>query len=82
MLIIHGEKDYRVPISEALALFTRLGELNVTEEGTMPHRLLVFPDENHWVLKPQNARIWYQTVFAFLAETVLGESWQAPELLR
>jgi dipeptidyl aminopeptidase/acylaminoacyl peptidase len=85
MLITHGEKDYRVPISESLALFTRLGELNVTdaiEDGAMRHRLLVFPDENHWVLKPQNSRVWYQTVFAFLAETVLGTTWQAPELLR
>ncbi len=84
MLVIHGEKDYRVPISDALALCTRLGELNPGESGAgpVPHRLLVFPDENHWVLKPQNSRLWYQTVFAFLAETVLGASWQAPELLR
>jgi len=82
MLIVHGDKDYRVPIGEALAMFTRLGELNATEDGTMPHRLLVFPDENHWVLKPQNARLWYETVFAFLAQTVLGDSWQAPDLLR
>jgi dipeptidyl aminopeptidase/acylaminoacyl peptidase len=43
--------------------------------------MLLFPDENHWVLKPQNARVWYQTVFAFLAEHVLGERWVRPPLL-
>ncbi|GLY14014.1 peptidase S9 [Kineosporia sp. NBRC 101677] len=82
MLVIHGEKDYRTPISEGLALFARLGELNVGEDGTMPHRLLVFPDENHWVLRPQNLCVWYETVFAFLAQTVQGEPWQTPDLLR
>ncbi len=82
MLVIHGEKDYRTPISEGLALFARLGELNVGEDGTMPHRLLVFPDENHWVLRPQNLCVWYETVFAFLAQTVHGEPWQTPDLLR
>ncbi|GAA3607950.1 S9 family peptidase [Kineosporia mesophila] len=82
VLIVHGEKDYRTPVNEGLSMFARLSELNVTDEGTMKHRLLAFPDENHWVLKPQNARIWYETVFAFLAHTVLDEPWQAPELLR
>ncbi|GAB6899934.1 S9 family peptidase [Kineosporia succinea] len=82
MLITHGDKDYRAPVSESLALFARLAELNVDAEGTMAHRLLVFPDENHWILKPQNARLWYSTVFAFLAHTVLDEPWQAPDLLR
>nr|WP_269328620.1 alpha/beta fold hydrolase [Kineosporia babensis] len=82
MLVIHGDKDFRVPIGQALALYTTLGELNVGKTGTMAHRLLVFPDENHWILKPQNLRLWYQTVFAFLAETVHGEPWKAPDLLR
>ncbi|MBT0771340.1 S9 family peptidase [Kineosporia sp. J2-2] len=82
MLIIHGEQDHRVPIGEALAMYTQLGEQAVTDDGTMPHRLLVFPDENHWVAKPQNSRLWYETVFAFLAQTLLGEPWQAPDLLR
>ncbi len=56
MLVIHGEKDHRVPISEALTLWTDMRRLGV------PGRFLYFPDENHWVLKPQNARIWYGTV--------------------
>ncbi len=80
--MIHGEKDYRCPVGESLSMFNRLGELQVGADGTMPHRLLIFPDENHWVLKPQNLRLWYETVFAFLAETVHGESWQAPDLMR
>jgi len=41
----------------------------------------VYPDENHWILKPQNARLWYQTVLAFLDEHVLGKPWQRPPLL-
>ncbi len=58
-LIIHGEKDYRVPISEALYLFTALQRKGVHSE------LLVFPDENHWILKPRNIRAWYQSVSQF-----------------
>jgi len=44
-------------------------------------KFLYFPDENHWILTPGNARIWYETVFAFLAQHVLGEPWQRPRLL-
>jgi len=44
-------------------------------------RFLYFPDENHWVLKPGDVEVWYSTVLAFLAEHVLGEEWQRPELL-
>ena len=47
----------------------------------MPHRFLYFPDENHWVLGPQHAVVWYETVFAFLAEHVHGEEFARPELL-
>ena len=47
-----------------------------------PHRFLYFPDENHWVLKPQHAIVWYQTVFAFLGEHVRGEPFEVPDLLR
>ena len=42
---------------------------------------LVYPDENHWILKPQNARLWYQTVLAFLDEHVLGKPWARPPLV-
>jgi dipeptidyl aminopeptidase/acylaminoacyl peptidase len=48
----------------------------------MAHRFLYFPNENHWVLTPQHAKIWYQTVLAFLAVHVQGDDWQTPELLR
>ncbi|MGY1634373.1 S9 family peptidase [Geodermatophilus sp. SYSU D01186] len=75
MLVIHGDHDYRVPIGEALRLWYDLQKRGV------PSKFLYFPDENHWVLTPGNARIWYETVLAFLAEHVLGEEWQRPELL-
>ena len=75
MLVIHGDKDYRVPIGEALRLWYDLQKRGV------PSKFLYFPDENHWVLTPGNATVWYETVLAFLAEHVLGEGWQRPELL-
>jgi dipeptidyl aminopeptidase/acylaminoacyl peptidase len=75
MLVIHGNKDYRVPVSEALRLWWDLSRYGVQA------KFLYFPDENHWILTPGNARIWYETVFAFLAEHVLGEEWQRPALL-
>ncbi|MCW2742587.1 MAG: Dipeptidyl aminopeptidase/acylaminoacyl peptidase [Blastococcus sp.] len=75
MLVIHGDKDYRVPIGEGLRLWYDLQKRGV------PSKFLYFPDENHWVLTPGNARIWYETVIAFLAEHVLGEEWERPELL-
>jgi dipeptidyl aminopeptidase/acylaminoacyl peptidase len=55
-LVIHGELDYRVPVGEGLQLFTALQRMDV------PSRLLYFPDEGHWVLKPQNSELWYNTV--------------------
>ncbi|GFZ81930.1 S9 family peptidase [Nesterenkonia alkaliphila] len=84
MLVIHGDKDYRVPIGEGLRLWYELLErsgLPMDSEGETAHRFLYFPDENHWILKPQHAKIWYQVVFAFLAEHVLGVSAQLPAQL-
>jgi hypothetical protein len=57
-----------------------------TDLAVRPGRLagskfLYFPDENHWVLGPGNARAWYETVFAFLGQHVLGEPWHRPGLL-
>ncbi|GAA1719994.1 S9 family peptidase [Isoptericola hypogeus] len=81
MLVIHGDKDYRVPIGEGLRLWqellTRSG-LPAGDDGSTVHRFLYFPDENHWVLAPQHAKVWYQVVLAFLAEHVLGESPELP----
>jgi dipeptidyl aminopeptidase/acylaminoacyl peptidase len=75
MLVIHGELDHRVPISEALRLWTDLRRHGVES------RFLYFPDENHWIAKPQNARLWYETILAFLDEHVLDREWRRPELL-
>ena len=49
--------------------------------GAEAAKFLYFPDENHWILTPGDAAVWYETVFAFLAQHVLGEQWQRPELL-
>ena len=61
MLVTHGMKDYRVLYSEGIATFTAL------QRRGIPSRLLVFPDENHWVLKPANSVLWHQTVLDWLA---------------
>ena len=75
MLVIHGDKDYRVPIGEGLRLWYDL------QKRGIPSKFLYYPDENHWVLAPGNSQVWYETVIAFLAEHVLGEAWERPELL-
>ena len=59
MLVIHGELDYRVPVTEGLQLFTALQRMGVDS------KLLYFPDEGHWVLKPQNSELWYKTVLGW-----------------
>jgi len=59
-LIIHSELDYRLPISEGLAPF------NVLQSKGIPSKLLVFPDENHWVLKPENSLIWHKEVLGWI----------------
>lgn len=85
MLVVHGDKDYRVPIGEGLRLWYELladSGLPADAQGRTPHRFLYFPDENHWVLTPQHAKIWYEVVLAFLAEHVLDKGPQPlPELL-
>ena len=84
MLVIHGDKDYRVPISEGLRLWYELldrSALPAGEDGSCPHRFLYFPSEDHWVAAPQHTKIWYQVVTAFLAEHVLEESTELPEML-
>ena len=55
-LVIHSQNDYRLDVSEGFQLFTALQRLKV------PSKMLYFPDEGHWVLKPQNSRLWYKTV--------------------
>ncbi|KGJ72658.1 peptidase S9 [Cryobacterium roopkundense] len=81
MLVIHGDHDYRVPIGESLRLWSELAEHHAQPDGTTQHKFLYFPDENHWVLGPQHAVVWYETVFAFLDQHVHGAEWKRPELL-
>jgi dipeptidyl aminopeptidase/acylaminoacyl peptidase len=75
MLVIHGDKDYRVPIGEGLRLWWDLQRMQV------PSKFLYFPDEGHWVLKPGNSQVWYETVWAWLAAHVLDEPWERPTLI-
>jgi dipeptidyl aminopeptidase/acylaminoacyl peptidase len=84
MLVIHGDKDYRVPIGEGLRLWYQLlaeSTLPAADDGTSPHQFLYFPTEGHWVLAPQHAKIWYQVVTAFLDQHVRGLPGDVPELL-
>jgi len=55
-LVVHSQRDYRLDVSQGLQLFTALQLLGV------PSKMLYFPDEGHWVLKPQNAQLWWETV--------------------
>jgi dipeptidyl aminopeptidase/acylaminoacyl peptidase len=59
-LVVHGELDYRVPVGEGLQLFSTLQRKGV------PSKLLYYPDEGHWILKPQNSELWYKTVLDWL----------------
>lgn len=60
MLVVQGEKDYRVPVDQGLSTFTALQRKGIESQ------LLYFPDENHWVLKPHNSVLWHDTVNAWL----------------
>ena len=59
-LVMHGQQDYRVPDAQGLAYY------NTLKAKGVPARLVFFPDENHWILKPQNSRLWYREFFAWL----------------
>jgi dipeptidyl aminopeptidase/acylaminoacyl peptidase len=60
LLVIHGELDYRVPVGEGFQLFTYLQRLNV------PSKMLYYPDEGHWIVKPKNSELWYKTFLDWL----------------
>ncbi len=66
MLVIHGEKDYRVPVGQGLLIY------GVLKAKGVPARLVYFPDENHWVLKARNSILWYAEVHAWLARWLKG----------
>ena len=84
MLVIHGDKDYRVPIAQGHALWHDLNEYSATlrdEHGRTRHRYLYFPDEGHWITGRGNAQVWYETFLGFLDEHVRGETWERPATL-
>ena len=67
MLVIHGQLDFRVPYSQGVAAFTALQRRGV------PSRLLIFPNENHWVLKPANSIQWHREVEKWLDHWTSGQ---------
>jgi len=66
-LVVHGQNDYRLDVSEGFQLFTTLQRLKI------PSKMLYFPDEGHWVLKPQNSRLWYKTVNDWVDQWCAGK---------
>ncbi|WP_017589927.1 prolyl oligopeptidase family serine peptidase [Nocardiopsis ganjiahuensis] len=80
VLITHGNRDYRVPISEALRMWWDLVSGWDGPPETMPHRFLQLTGENHWVLAPSNSRVWNETVLAFCDQHLLGAD-PVPEVL-
>jgi len=66
-LVVHGQLDYRLDVSEGFQLFTTLQRLKV------PSKMLYFPDEGHWVLQPQNSRLWYKTVNDWVDQWCKGQ---------
>ena len=74
-LVTHGELDYRVPIGQGQQLFTVLQQMKI------PSKLVQFPDEGHWILKPQNSQFWYSTVLDWLNQYMkpLGVNAKLPD---
>ncbi len=68
LLVVHGEQDFRVPVTEGLQLFTALQRQGVES------KLLYFPDEGHWILKPQNSELWYNTVLNWFDAHLKGQA--------
>jgi dipeptidyl aminopeptidase/acylaminoacyl peptidase len=63
-IVLHGEKDYRVPVTQGFEYY------NTLRQKGIPTRLVYFPDENHWVLKPQNSKLWHKEVFGWLEKYI------------
>jgi dipeptidyl aminopeptidase/acylaminoacyl peptidase len=72
MLVIAGERDFRIPYSQSLGAF------NALQRRDIPSRLVVFPDENHWILKPQNSIQWYREVHGWLDQWLRRGGGDAP----
>ncbi len=62
ILLIHGEKDYRVPVSQSMEAFTAAQRLGI------PSKMVIFPGENHWILSPQNGVVWHREFYGWLGE--------------
>ncbi|MFC1726515.1 alpha/beta hydrolase family protein, partial [candidate division KSB1 bacterium] len=62
ILVIHGQNDFRIPVEQGFAMFTALQTMNV------PSKLLYFPDEYHFINKPQNALIWWEQIHKWFAK--------------
>ena len=60
ILITHGEMDYRVPVEQGMAAF------NAAQMMGVPSKMVLFPDENHWILQPQNSVYWHRVFFDWL----------------
>ena len=67
-LVITSEKDFRIPYTQGIAALTALQRRNI------PSKLLIFPDENHWVLKPKNSVQWYDEVFGWFHRYLGGQT--------
>jgi len=72
-LVVHGQLDFRLDVSEGFQLFTTLQRLKV------PSKMLYFPDEGHWVLKPQNSRLWWKTVNDWVDQWTKGTGQSAKQ---
>lgn len=77
MLVIHGDKDYRVPIGQAHHLWADLQH----HSPDLGHKFLYFPDEGHWILKPGNSRLWYRVFVSWLNQHLRDQEFQVPEIL-
>jgi dipeptidyl aminopeptidase/acylaminoacyl peptidase len=71
-LVLHGELDYRVPITQGLEYY------NTLKQKGVPTRFVYFPDENHWVLKPHNSLVWHREVFSWLEKFIGNGPDQSP----
>ena len=67
ILVVHGDQDFRIPLEQGIAAFT------AAQRRGVPSKFLHFPDENHWVLKPQNSVLWHDTVNAWLKQWTSGD---------
>jgi dipeptidyl aminopeptidase/acylaminoacyl peptidase len=81
LLVIHGDRDFRVPISEALRLWWDLAQQWDGNPADMPHRFLQFTGQGHWITTPADAEVWWGALLGFCAQHVLGAPEERPPLV-